>query len=93
LEMKLALAHHLLKRFPQTYERRTASCLSAAVVNRIFSEQPEKPDAIAFLEQNRETVDWWARSIASDKNLSQLITGAVYSLCYARHIECGGKTS
>ena len=83
----------MLKKFAPQYEEEVANYLSAAVVNRLFSERPGNPDSSSFLQRNKDLVEREARAISRCEELCNLITGSLYSACYARHIEGGGKTS
>ncbi len=91
-EMKTGLGLRSLREFRPRYGEEFAYYLSAAVVNRVFSERAREPDAARFVEEHADLVDKEARILSSDDPLCQLLTSSVYSLSYARHIEGGGKT-
>jgi hypothetical protein len=89
--MKLALFEVLLKRYRSTFEGDLAEKLAASVVDSLFCERAVNPELQKFVAENGALIGSKAKELAKEERLCRALTSAIYSFCYGKYIDSGGK--
>lgn len=91
---KAALSIYLFGKYNVSCEPdgdRAGVKLVAAIVNRVFGEQPSNEDRRQYAAENKSLIDTSARQLSGDESLCQLLSGAAYNTGYARYVRAGGS--
>jgi len=90
--VKVAIYYRLRRRFEAEYGEDQARFLAAAVTNELFSLPPGSPDAQAFLESHRETVQRELCNLKNDDETRDTVTQAIrvqQSVAYGQGVRNG----
>ena len=78
--VKVGLYTRLLAQYEESYERKFASFLAAAVTNEVFSDNPSNEEAKAFLKSNKVLIDRELRKLSSDRPLCHILTQTIRAM-------------